>query len=237
MTAAISPSAAAKQQPYYMARLFAFLDELTANNNREWFAARRAEYDELRALWLADLDRMIAAMARWCPALAAQTGRDAAYRIYRDTRFSHDKTPFKTYFSAAVSDRGRKTMRAGFYIEIGNARTFDQGIYAGIWALEPAMLRKMRHAIVDNIEEWEAIVDAPALRRDMPQWCCHTLKTIPKGWERSHPQAEYLRMTNYGRFRSLDREFFMQPDWPERVADIFRSAAPFVDFINYSLDE
>lgn len=222
---------------YYIAELYEFLDNLKVNNNRPWFESNRSRYERLRQLWLDDLDRMIQCMAQWDQALAAQTARSSAYRIYRDTRFSLDKTPYKTFFSAAVCQHGHKSPYAGYYIEIGNAVSYDQGLYAGMWCVESALLKKLRHAIVDNIEEWEEIVGAPEVQRFFPDWCCSKLKTIPKGWDRNHPQAEYLRMTNYGKFRRVDREFFMNPDWPERSAELFRVLSRFVNFLNYSIDE
>ncbi len=221
----------------YMKDLYRFFDELAANNNRQWFEANRHRYLELRELWLADIDRMIRAMAVWEPGVATQTARSSAYRIYRDTRFSLDKTPYKTHFSASVSPFGRKTDHAGYYIETGIARTYDQGVYAGLWAIEPAMLRKLRHAIVDNIEEWEEIVNSPEMLREFPDWCSTMLKTMPKGWDRNHPQAFYLRMTNYGKFQHLDRDFFCRADWPEAAAAKFHILKPMVDFLNYSMDE
>lgn len=222
---------------YYIQELYDFLQALSENNNREWFARHRDTYDRLRQLWLADIDRLIAAMSQWEPRLATQTAKDAAYRIYRDTRFSLDKTPFKTYFSAAISPWGRKTTRAGYYIEIGFPQHYEQGLYGGLWCLESPMLKKMRHAIVDNIEEWQEIVTDPDMEREFPGWCSSTIKTIPKGWACNHPQAEYLRMTNYGKFHHCTLDFYLNPDWPERAAEIFSHLRPFIDFLNYSLDE
>lgn len=222
---------------YYVNRLYDFLDRLAANNNREWFAANKGEYDELRAHWLADIDRMIHAMMLWCPQMAGQSARNSAYRIYRDTRFSPDKTPYKTFFSAATGPFGRKTNHAGFYIEIGNARTYGQGLYGGVWELASPELKKVRRAIVDNIEEWEEIVQEIDLQGNFPKWCGSELKTVPQGWSRNHPQARYLRMKNYGRFREMPRDFFLDPQWPLRSAELFSTLKPFVDFINYSIDE
>lgn len=221
----------------YIPRLYKFLDRLAANNDRTWFEAHRAEYQELRDLWLADLDRLIALMAEYEPDLATQTARSCAYRIYRDTRFSNDKTPYKTFFSASLTPGGRKSPYAGYYVEIGIPNYYDQGLYGGLWCPEPRILNKMRHAIVDNIEEWDEICTSPEMLRDFPDWCCTTLKTAPKGWPKDHPQIEYLRMTNYGRFRRCSREFFSDPDWPERAADLFRALAPFIRFLNYTIDE
>ena len=82
----------------YIPQLYDFLRRLDANNNRDWFKANKAEYDELRNLWLVDIDRMLAAMSEWWPQLRGLTAKDCVYRIYRDTRFSLDKKPLKTYF-------------------------------------------------------------------------------------------------------------------------------------------
>ncbi len=222
---------------YYIKRLYRFFDDLKANNDREWFTANKPLYEELRALWLADIDRMLSLMSSWEPSLASLTAKSCAYRIYRDTRFSRDKTPYKTFFSASASSRGRLSDRAGYYIELGRADSYDQGLYGGVWCLESATLKKLRHAIVDNIEEWEEIVSAPEVQALYPGWCSTTLKTIPKGWERNHPQAEYLRMTNYGKVHHCSDDFFLDPAWPERAADMFHALKPLIDFINYSIDE
>lgn len=222
---------------YYTAELYEFFDQLSVNNNREWFAANRPRYERLREHWLADIDRLIAAMTPWEPDLVGQTAKGSVYRIYRDTRFSTDKTPYKTHFAAAISPWGRNAMRAGYYLDIGITRYLEQGLYGGLWDPDAALLKKMRHAIVDNIEEWEQIVNAPDLQRYFPGWCSSTLKTIPKGWDRNHPQAHYLRMTNYGKAYPVAPTFYLNPDWPLRAADIFHTLKPLIDFINYTIDE
>ena len=75
------------------------------------------------------------------------------------------------------------------------------------------------------------------MQKEFPDWCSSMLKTMPKGWDRNHPQAFYLRMTNYGKFQHLGRDFFCRVDWPEAAADKFRILKPMVDFLNYSMDE
>lgn len=161
--------------------------------------------------------------------------KDVVYRIYRDTRFSPDKTPYKTYFSAAPGPFGRKGDHAGYYMQMGPDA--DSGVYGGLWCPPSPMLRKLRHAIVDNIEEFTGIVSNPELTALYPDWCSSMLKTIPKGWDRNHPQAFYLRMTNYGKFKELDAGFFFREDWASRMSELMRPLKPLVDFLNYSIDE
>jgi len=218
-------------------RLYDFLERLASNNDRTWFHAHREEYDELRSLWLADLDRIIARMTSWEPGMATQTGKTAAYRINHDIRFSLDKSPYKTFFSAAFNPEGRKSGHAGYYLEMSPFEERQPGIYGGLWCVDRPMLNKLRHAIVDNIEEWEEIVNAPAVTSAFPGWISDTLKTVPKGWPRNHEQAFYLRMTNYGKYHPCSREFFRDPDWPERTAELFQILKPLCDFLNYSMDE
>ena len=112
----------------YVPRLYSFLEELRRRQDREWFKANRSEYDDLRALWLADVDRLLAAIRQWWPSLRPATAKEAAYRIYRDTRFSLDKSPFKNYFSASFGPYGRGTGSAhlpGLYLHMG------PGLYEG----------------------------------------------------------------------------------------------------------
>lgn len=220
---------------YYTRQLYNFLSRLSANNDRQWFAANRDEYDRLRSLWMADIQRLIDDMATWEPAMSGAEAKSVVYRIYRDTRFSPDKSPFKTYFSAAPGPFGRDGAHAGYYLQMGPGQ--DSGVYGGLWCPSPAVLRKLRHAIVDNIEEFTSIVNSDEIKEIYPGWCSSTLKTIPKGWDRNHPQAFYLRMLNYGKFKELAPEFFFSPDWPEKVSALFRPLKPLVDFLNYSIDE
>lgn len=214
-----------------------FLSQVAANNSREWLAANRAEYDRLRAQWLASLDRVCASMASWLPGMATQSGRSSTYRFYRDTRFSADKSPLKTFFSADFAPWGRSVTRAGYYLQIGLRESPDNGVWGGIYCPEPAQLRKLRKAIVDNIEEFESIINEPQLAALYPGWCGQRLKTAPKGWDRDHPQIELLRLKDYGKFSPLDDDFFHRPDWPEQVSERLRVISPLVDFLNYSLDE
>lgn len=213
-----------------------FLTLLAANNNRPWFQQHKAIYEQVRERWYEDLDRLFAAMSEWEPAARYLTGREASYRIYRDTRFSPDKTPYKKYFSAEVSYGGKRIHSAGWYIQAGAVRA-DTGLFGGIWAPDSAELRKLRHAIVDNIEEFEQIINAPEMLRLYPGWWGPTLKTIPKGWPKDHPQAPLLRLLHYGKELELEPSFFDDPQWPVRAVELMRPLKPLNDFINYSLFE
>ena len=221
---------------YYMHELFSFFEQLKENNNRPWFNEHKAQYLRLREAWLVDIDRMIAAMAQWEPSLAHLEAKQCAYRIYRDTRFSPDKTPFKLNFSAAFAKGGKNDIHAGYYIETGLRQGFS-GLYGGIYCPDAQLLKKLRHAIVDNIEEFEDVIHNQELEKEFPGWVGESLKTIPKGWPKDHPQAELLRLKDYGKAHFCSKEFFLDSAWPERSARLFQLLKPMIDFLNYSIDE
>lgn len=218
--------------------LHQYLTDLAANNDRPWFRAHRGEFDLVREQWYADVDRLLAAASAWEPSAALWTGRSASYRIYRDTRFSPDKTPYKTHFSARFGSRayGGDANVAGYYLQAGLTRE-ESGLFGGLWCPDSAALKKLRHAIVDNIEEFREIISAPELLRNYPVWAGPSLKTAPKGWPKDHPDIELLRLLNFGREMPVSPDFFADQAWPERAADFMRPLKPLVDFINYSLFE
>ena len=113
----------------------------------------------------------------------------------------------------------------------------SRGLYGGLYCPPQPVLTKLRHAIVDNIEEFTEIITAPELVKAYPGWVGERLKTIPKGWDRNHPQAELLRLADYGKFKAEGRRWWTDPSWPERTSEALRPLKPLVDFLNYSIDE
>lgn len=237
------------RQTNYMPELYRFLAELGRRQDRQWFKENKSRYDDLRALWIADIDRLIGHCSQWWPQVKGQTGQGSVYRIYRDTRFSPDKSPFKTYFSAAVSPRGRSSSAAhlpGYYLQVGpgkeggatdNYEAQSSGLYGGLWCPESAVLKKLRKAIVDNIDEFEEIINEPGLKSLFPGWLGPQLKTVPKGYDRDHPQAALLRLKEYGKFKPEGLDFFSDPAWPDKTAEYFRSLYPLLRFLEYSINE
>ena len=213
-----------------------FLKRLAANNNREWFNAHKDEYEDVLAQWYNGLDRLIGLVSEWEPRLRHVTARDAAYRIYRDTRFSTDKTPYKTHFSAILSPYGKKADAAAYYIQVGT--TVDDTLVAGgAWCMETATLKKLRKAVVDNIEEFNDIINDSNFTKYFPEWYNESLKTAPKGWPKDHPNIDLLRLTGYCREHYMSPASFDKPDWPEQVNEILKDIKPLNDFCNYSLFE
>lgn len=211
-----------------------FFEELKKNNDRAWFAANRDRYEEIRREWIAGMNTVQAIVSEHWPEVRYVEPK--TFRIYRDTRFSNDKTPYKTHIGSTIAPPGTNVHLPGVYIESGIPAE-DSGVFVGVWAPETATLKKLRHAIVDNIEEWEEIVNEPEFVRYYPDWFGERLKTAPKGWPKDHPQIEYLRLKHIGRAAPMTQRELSGPEWPHLVADRIIAAVPFLRFLHYSLTE
>lgn len=220
-----------------MKDLFDFFDRLAVNNNRPWFMEHKAEYDDLRARWIQGVGGIIAALSDEWPEVRWLDPARATYRIYRDVRFSGDKTPYKTHLSSSIAPPAILKSHIGLYIEAGHVKD-NTGIYGGMWCPDAAALRKIRKAIADNSEEWLEIVNSPEMLRIYgKKWYGDALKTAPKGYDRDHELIEYLRLKDIGKFTCLNRSLFNDPAWPERIADLSRPLIPLVKFLAYTLYE
>lgn len=218
-------------------KLTTYLRRLNANNNRPWFQEHRAEFDEQRERWLEQVQRLIDLSSEWAPEFSLLDAKQCTFRIYRDTRFSLDKTPYKTYFSSYMAVGGKEFhTRAGYYISAGLTPDTN-ALFGGLWMPDREILRKLRHAIVDNIEEFREIINNSELTAIYPDWVGDRLKTIPKGWPKDHPDADLLRLNHYGRECPMTADFFDAADWPEKASEMLRPLKPLIDWLNYSISE
>lgn len=212
---------------------YRFLREVAVNNNREWFNAHKEEYLVLRKAWESDIARLISLMSEYDPDLRGLQVKDCAYRIYRDIRFSSDKSPYKTYFSAVLGKRGRKCVQAGCYLhmEPGNS-----ALHAGIWWPEKDILSRLRSEIDANADEFNAILENPDFSS---RFCFYgdKLKVVPRGYSKDSPNAELLKMKEYLCKKEVGDDYFFCDDWVERVAEDFRYVKEFNTFLNYIFNE
>lgn len=213
--------------------IYPFLTELKQNNNREWFKENKEWYDALRKAWLKDVQSIIDKMSIYDPSLIGLDAPDCVYRIYRDIRFSKDKTPYKTHFGAVIGIGGRKCPFSCYYLHIEPGVS---GLFGGLWCPKPKELKALRHAIDDNIEEWEEILNEPELKSRF-NLVGESLKTAPKGFEKDLPHIEYLKMKQYILQWLPGNEYFLASDWKDNVAVDFQYLTKFHHFINFTLQE
>ena len=210
-----------------------FLTLLAANNDRTWFKARKDEFDALRKPWEQDMQRLIDTVAQWDDSCRGLTARDAVFRIYRDTRFSHNKLPYKTYFSGVVGPRGRHAVKACSYLHIEPGNNMVAG---GMWWPERPVLQQLRSLIDAEAEEFLKIVEHPDVAGNF-QWESDSLKKIPAGYPKDHPMARFLKMKEFIMVKRVSDDYFDCDDWVDRVAQDFKRLQPLYDFLNYVFDD
>jgi len=214
----------------HISELFQFLGQLRINNNREWFGEHKDTYNTLRQLWLNDLQHLIDRMSQYDPSLQGAQAKDCAYRIYRDIRFSTDKTPYKTCFSAVIGRNGRKCNQASYYLHLepGNS-----ALYAGLWCPAPDILRSIRSLIDAESQEISAILNSNDIASRFQFMPFQTLKKVPAGFDPNHPLANLLKAKDYTFGYTRPDSYFTKGDWTEKVATDFLYIKPVLDFINY----
>lgn len=211
-------------------QIIEFLRRLQDNNNRPWFQQHRAEYDALRLPWEQDVERLISLMSEWDPSMRGLTVKQSVYRIYRDVRFSPDKSPYKNYFSAVVGPSGRHCRQACDYIHFQPDGTMIGG---GIWWPDKPVLDELRKLIDAEGEEFLDIVNNPAITSRNYHWESQTLKRMPKGWPEDHPLARFIKMKEYLLIMRPDMSYFDCEDWVERVNEDLQPLKALNDFLNY----
>ncbi|MBR1711903.1 MAG: DUF2461 domain-containing protein [Alloprevotella sp.] len=217
-----------------MQQIFDFLAALAANNNRPWFQAHRADYDAANAQFLAAVQDIIRRIAAFDPTVGNIEARSTVFRIYRDVRFSQDKSPYKRHFGAYINPHGTKSMHGGYYLHLQPGGSFVAG---GCWWFDPKVLREVRESIVLRLPEFQNIVEAPAFKKAFPAIGENPLKTLPKGFHKDFPHPEYLRPRNYVVWHNLPDTAFTRTGWERTVVRYFRLMQPFMDFINDTVDD
>lgn len=222
-----------------MKEILQFLRDLSCNNNKEWFTANKQRYQEVLQTWYGFCEALICEIGKYDPDIAKLTIKDCTYRIYRDTRFSNDKSPYKTHFGVFLAKGGKKSMHAGYYFHIGTGedQAYPHGhmIAAGNYCYEPQVIKILREDISYGWEEFkETVLDQadPSFAVDMDG----ALKKVPKEYPADAPYADFMRLKSYSLFTHVDDNFILQPNLVERVSQLFLTTKPFNDYINRAVD-
>lgn len=214
--------------------IFRFLKDLSANNNREWFTEHRDEYDTARAEFDNLLTSIISRISLFDDTIRGIQPKDCTYRIYRDTRFSSDKTPYKIHLGGYINAKGKKSNHSGYYIHIQPGGCMLAG---GSLCLPPNILKAVRQSIYDNIDEYRTIVEDPEFKKYFPIIGEDHLKTAPKGFPKDFEYIDYLKPKDFTCGYLVPDSFFLAPDMLEQTEKIFRQFKRFADFINFTIDD
>lgn len=221
--------------PSFSSKTLAFLRALKRHNDREWFHARRDEYEaHVRAPMLA----IVVALANDFPSFAPEMVADpkiSLFRQWRDTRFSEDKSPLKTNVAAVFPNRVLGRMRgAGLYFEVEPRWVWIGG---GIYAPDTSQLQALREHVATQHRRLDKIVKAPAFIRTCGALKGDRLARVPRGFDKSHPAADYLQQKQFLGFREEPAELATRPDFYKQLVATFKALAPLCRFLNEPLIE
>ncbi len=214
-------------------KALAFLRALKRNNDRDWFRARKEQYDTLlRAPMLAIIDQLAGELRAFAPDLVASP-KASLYRIYRDTRFSENKAPLKTNLAAVFPHRDLpKHQGAGLYFHIAPEGVWIGG---GMYAPDTSQLQAVREHVATNVKRLRAIVESPAFRRTVGALDGQRLQRVPRGFPKDHEAAEYLKLRQFLAGKDLPANVACNPRFYRDVVHVFRHVAPLVRFLNEPL--
>jgi uncharacterized protein (TIGR02453 family) len=207
-------------------RLSTYLAGLAANNDRAWFEANRAEFQALRDDFHGFVGEVIAGVAAWDDSVRWVDPKDCVYRIYRDVRFSNDKTPYKTTFSAVISEHGRRGHGPSYYFQVDGKGTLMAG--GGVWMPPPERLALIRAHVAEHPERLTGVLDEPAFASAFGGlWDEHRLKRPPAGYTADDPMIETLKLKSFIVERERDVGLLADGvrDW---ITETFRTMHPFI---------
>jgi uncharacterized protein (TIGR02453 family) len=222
----------ASAAPRFTAHTLKFLRALKRNNRREWFNAHRDDYEtHVRAPMTAVIERLADDFQTFAPELVASP-KISLYRIYRDTRFSENKAPYKTHAAAVFPTRGLpKHEGAGLYFHVSHE---DVWIGGGMYSPQPPQLHAVREHIAANIQHVRTIVESPAFRRRVSLEG-EKLTRVPRGFAKDHEAAEYLKFRHFIAGATFPPQFAASPKFYATVLSVFRTVMPLSRFLNTPL--
>lgn len=212
---------------------FNFLKQLKENNNREWFTANKKSYELAKAEVEGLISAIIKALNLLDPSIQAPDAKDCMFRIFKDVRFSKDKSPYKTNFGAFIAKGGRKTVNPGYYIHIEPGASMVAG---GIYMPQPDVLKLLRNEVYFNSDEFEKILNA----KDFVKYFktlddFDKLKKAPKDFPSDFPKIELLKYKSYIVTSKVDDEVVLSQKFTQRILDISKAMMPLNGFLSRAI--
>ena len=213
-----------------------FLTQLKKNNNKHWFDSHREQYEAARIDFSNFIQLLIEAMQKFDTTLTGLTSKDCMFRINRDIRFSKDKTPYKTHFAASIKRGGRKSPFSGYYFHCEPGNSFVGG---GMWLPEAPALKNMRQEIDYNWDEFKSILREKKFKKtyvDLYKGEDQSLSTMPKGYEKDNPAAEYLKLKSFISETRFEDAELTKSSLHKKAIAAFETLQPLINFINRTIE-
>jgi len=216
-----------------MKETLAFLNELAAHNDRTWFNEHKAEYQAVASRFGDFVAGLIEGIRSFDCSIGLLTPKDCTYRIYRDIRFSKDKSPYKTHMGAYINRGGKKSGYSGYYFHVGAKGTGNM-VAVGDICCPPDVLRILREDIELGGGDFRRILAGVDPRLYIDQ--TDALKRVPAPFPSDSPDAPFFKLKYYCLCYEPDNRFVFSKDLSKRLLDIFQSAKPFLDYVNRAVE-
>lgn len=213
-----------------------YLSELSLNNDRDWYHAHKKEYKEANEQFEKLIQELIYGIGAFDPSVLNNISKELTFKLVRDTRFSHDKSPYNPSFRAHISSMGKLPIPVGYYLMIKpNGGTFlGGGLFADMFTNATAMVRDH---ISKHPDEWNDVISSTEFKKYFTVKGT-ALKNVPSGYDKEHPQAEYLKYKSwYLEYKLTDEEVCDSDAFLRKSVEIFKAMKPFNDYLNMALKE
>ena len=211
---------------------FQFLKDLKENNDRDWFTANKDRYQSAKEEFDHFINALISEIAKFDPHIAHFTAKDCVFRIYRDVRFSKDKSPYKTHFGAHVTSAPKKSeihTRAGYYIHLEPGASMLAG---GAYLPESKWLRSIREKIYSETKDFKKILHSKTFKETFGELEGEKLQRPPKDFPADHPEIELLKHKSFLATHKLKDKEVLASDFLDHSSKVFKALAPFDAFLN-----
>lgn len=212
-----------------------FLKDLKKNNNKPWFEKNKSLYLNAKEDVEQLVEQVIGGFGKTDPDIAALQAKDCIFRIYRDVRFSQDKSPYKTNMGAFLNKGGKKSPTAGYYMQVQPGRNMAGG---GLWMPAAPDLSKVRQEIDYNFPEWKAIIGQRSFKKNFPGGLDKEdiLSRPPKGYTEDNPAIDYLKLKSFVAIRTFTDAEAQSKTFHKEIIKTFESMKDFIYFLNRSLE-
>lgn len=202
-----------------MDKVLQFLQDLSENNNRDWFQDNKKRYEESKEKILFLTDVIINEIKKFDTSVQGVAPKDCVFRIFRDVRFSKDKRPYKTNFGSFICKGGRKSMNPGYYFHIEPGQSFIGG---GIYMPPSDILRTVRSYMAEYAPEFLDIINEPGFKNTFPEMYDHQLKTAPKGFPKDHQYIDLLKYKSFVFSNQVDNKTIISENFIKHTVDSFK---------------
>lgn len=209
---------------------FDFIAALKENNNREWFTENKTWYEHSRADFEKLVAQLISSIGTFDSPIGYLDPKKCIFRIYRDVRFSPDKSPYKTHFGAVLRP-APLDKTSGYYIHISPEGSF---LTCGHYMLQPADLKKVRKGIYEDFETFQSIIEEKKFKKEIGDLYRDddVLQRVPNGFDKDHPAAEYLKLKHFYVLKEVSQKEVLSKDFIAYATSIYKQMYPLGEFLN-----